>query len=55
MSLSKLPGFNPDTKVAPEGARLANEWKKAKDFEELKSLFPAPVESTDKPDAKKKN
>ncbi len=43
MSLPKQPGFGPETKVAPEGARGAKEWKMAKDVDELKILFPAPA------------
>ncbi|HEX4048751.1 MAG TPA: hypothetical protein VH309_12990 [Elusimicrobiota bacterium] len=40
--LPKQPGFGPESKVAPEGARGAGDWKKAKDVPELKGLFPPP-------------
>jgi hypothetical protein len=46
--LPKQPGFGPETKVAPQGARGPNEWKLAKDVDELKALFleaPAPPAS----------
>jgi hypothetical protein len=42
MTLAHQPGFGPEAKVAPEGARLAGEWKLAKDVPELQSLFAPP-------------
>ncbi|MFA5138156.1 MAG: hypothetical protein WC728_02900 [Elusimicrobiota bacterium] len=39
--LSTLPGFGPESKVAPEGARKRSEWKPAKEFPELAVLFQA--------------
>ena len=41
--LPKQPGFGPESKVAPEGARGPTDWKLAKDVDELKVLFPAPA------------
>jgi hypothetical protein len=41
--LPKQPGFGPETKVAPQGARGPNDWKPAKDVDELKALFAAPA------------
>jgi hypothetical protein len=43
MLLTKVPGFGPETKVAPAGAPGPKEWRPAKDVEELKVLFPAPA------------
>jgi hypothetical protein len=49
MTLPEQLGFGPESKVAPEGARGAKDWKRAKDVDELKILFaaaapaPAPV------------
>jgi hypothetical protein len=45
MVLPKQPGFGPESKVAPEGARGPTDWKPAKDVDELKFLFPAPAAS----------
>ena len=42
MLLPKQPGFGPESKVAPEGARAPGDWKRAKDVDELKVLFTAP-------------
>lgn len=42
LTLRKLPGFGPETKVAPEGARAPKDWKRAKEFPELVALFPPP-------------
>ena len=41
--LPKQPGFGPETKVAPAGARVPGDWKPAKDIDELKSFFTAPA------------
>lgn len=35
-TLSRQPGFGPESKVAPEGARKAGEWRPAKEIPELK-------------------
>jgi len=43
LTLRKLPGFGPETKVAPEGARAPKDWKRAKEFPELAALFPPPA------------
>ena len=43
MALSQQPGFGPETKVAPEGAKGALDWKRAKDVEELKGIFSTPA------------
>jgi hypothetical protein len=40
--LPKQPGFGPESRVAPAGARRAGDWKRAKDVDELKGLFPTP-------------
>lgn len=42
MTLRKLPGFGPETKVAPVDARTSKDWKRAKEFPELAALFPPP-------------
>ncbi|MFI5361761.1 MAG: hypothetical protein ACHQ49_07305 [Elusimicrobiota bacterium] len=42
MVLSKQPGFGPETKVAPEGARGPNDWKRAEEIEELKPFLSPP-------------
>ena len=49
--LPKQAGFGPDSKVAPEGARGAAEWKRAKDVDELKALFPPSAPPVGKPNA----
>ncbi|MFI5348509.1 MAG: hypothetical protein ACHQ2Z_03110 [Elusimicrobiota bacterium] len=41
--LPKQPGFGPESKVAPEGARAPGDWRKAKDVDELKVLFTTPA------------
>ena len=41
MSLRKLPGFGPETKVAAEGSHSTKDWKRAKEFPELLALFPS--------------
>ena len=46
--LSRQPGFGPESKVAPDGARSAKDWKKAKDVDELKAFFSPPSEKTKK-------
>lgn len=53
MLLLKLPGFGPESKVALEGARGPNDWKRAKDVEELKSLFPEPAAAPPPPEKPK--
>ncbi len=40
MTLRKLPGFGPETKVALEGAHSTKDWKRAKEFPELLAIFP---------------
>lgn len=48
--LPKQPGFGPESKVAPAGARGPADWKRAKDVDELKPLFPpAPAPPAEKP------
>ncbi len=48
ITLVKVPGFGPETKVAPEGARRASEWKRAKEIAELAELFAPPPAPDDK-------
>ena len=48
--LRAMPGLvSPDTKVAPEGASKAADWRRAKDFPQIKAIFP---EWVPPPDAK---
>lgn len=49
--LPKQKGFGPESRVAPQGARGPGDWKRAKDVEELKTLFAA---APPPPDDKKK-
>lgn len=52
MVLIKQPGFGPESKIAPEGARKSHEWKPAKDFPEFQALFaPPPPPGKPKPRA----
>lgn len=39
MVLARQPGFGPESKVAPEGARGAADWRPAKDLPELKAFL----------------
>ena len=41
--LNKVPGFTPETKVAPAGVPGPKDWKPAKDVDELKDLFTPPA------------
>lgn len=43
MVLKKIPGFGPESRVAPAGSQTPSDWKPAKDYEALKPLF-APAE-----------
>jgi hypothetical protein len=54
MLLPKQPGFGPESKVAPQGARGSKDWKRAKDVEELKELFEAPPAAPADPKANPK-
>lgn len=50
--LRSIPGFGPESKVAPAGAVGSKDWKLAKEFEELKAFFApaaAPPEAAAKP------
>lgn len=40
--LTKQAGFGPETLVAPHGAGGGQDWKRARDVDELKALLPAP-------------
>ena len=39
ITLVKQPGFGPDSKVAPEGAKKSHDWKLAKDIPELDAFL----------------
>jgi len=47
MLLPKQAGFGPESKVAPQGARGPQDWKAAKDVDELKPLFAPPPKPAD--------
>jgi hypothetical protein len=47
--LPRQKGFGPESKVAPEGARGAGDWKRAKDVDELKAFFTPPAEKPKTP------
>ena len=46
--LPKQAGFGLESKVAPEGARKSEDWKPAKDVDELKAFFRALFDDVEK-------
>ena len=48
ITLVKVPGFGPETKVAPYGLTGAPEWKPAKEVPELAEHFAPPPGRDDK-------
>lgn len=54
LSLPGMKGFGPEMKVAPEGARGPEDWKRVKDVDELKVFVPAPAAPPPAPPAEKK-
>lgn len=46
--LASIPGFGPETKVAPMGSQSKKDWKAAKNFPELAELL-KPKDPEDQP------